>query len=83
MVEHAIHYGKIEYYCTMHDLLSLYKFILHGSTKTQPIFELDLSSSILGYKPLSFEDADRILQNVLRVCGYKETHLKSGNDVVL
>lgn len=28
------------------------------------------------YKPLSYEDADRILQNVLRACGLKEAHMK-------
>ena len=32
--------------------------------------------SAQAYKPLSYEDADRILQNVLRACGLEETHMK-------
>ena len=68
----------------MHDLSSFYNFIMCGSDlKVQLNDELELSRSISGYKPLSFEDADRILQNVLHACGYKETHLKQHNNMVL
>lgn len=30
------------------------------------------------YRPLTFEEADRILQNVLFACGYEPAHMKKG-----
>ena len=38
--------------------------------------ETDYSNLLRRFTPLSYEEADAILQNVLRACGYKEAHLK-------
>lgn len=38
-------------------------------------WEQHLMEIIPGFKPLSYESADRILRNVLLACGYKEAHL--------
>ena len=61
----------------MYDMLSFCNFIMDNSDEdTQLSAGLDFSRADPEYKPLSFEDADRILQNVLRACGYKEVHMK-------
>ncbi|MDO5445916.1 MAG: hypothetical protein Q4F31_09900 [Eubacteriales bacterium] len=50
-----------------------------GARKTSDYAELLSSELTSGYSPLSFEDADRILQNILSSCGYYEAHLKKEN----
>lgn len=47
----------------------------HQKDRSQNEIE-QLPESAQAYKPLSYEDADRILQNVLRACGLKEAHMK-------
>ncbi|MDO5445913.1 MAG: hypothetical protein Q4F31_09885 [Eubacteriales bacterium] len=50
-----------------------------GANKSSDLAKLLSSEIISGYSPLSFEEADRILQNILSSCGYYEAHLKKEN----
>lgn len=60
----------------MHDISSCDFHLNESDAKTQPDNDIGLRRIVPQCRPLSLEDADRILQNVLHACGYNETHLR-------